>query len=487
MNLTFILNIISTSMVLLLPLLILTPPKPRRFSFEKPLGTLISYLLIIITFMMVPVSFRIFSVMVVFVGLFAWRLKLNIIQVTWLFFFVVIAGVVAEALIGIIIQILNLSHYYSNSLNTQIIMFIIVFAAVVFSLIIRKKVHRFIERASRSPKGIHITLPILLFSGALILTLYNLLMIGTGNTLELESWVFWSFFISLVLFVLLGAFIADRYYKKHAEVSMLREQVSQNFTAKSPFSSFETSVEYDLMTSDFGQVLIDQYDIKERIYEGQNSQVYILQDKDIGALATLKAMPRSEGVFSDLSALKSLDVPGIASLITWGKGEHYTYSIKPYFEGISLNDWVQKNGPFPETETFAIASKIKSILQNLHNQSPPVVFRDVKPSNILLQPNGEIILIDIETSRKIIRKNHSDTFIVGTRGYAPPEQFGFSQTGTYSDVYALGATAYFMATGETPDYEKIFASDQPFKGLSKNLSDFIRGCMHFDPALRQWN
>jgi hypothetical protein len=44
-----------------------------------------------------------------------------------------------------------------------------------------------------------------------------------------------------------------------------------------------------------------------------------------------------------------------------------------------------------------------------------------------------------------------------------------------------------MATGETPDYEKIFASDQPFKGLSKNLSDFIRGCMHFDPALRQWN
>jgi len=479
----FLLNFILLSS----SILILTPPKARRFSFEKPIGTLISYSLVITAFTIVPVSFRLFVVMFVFVGLFTWRLKLNVLQVTWLYFFIFMSGTVAEAVISIFLHIMNLTHYLSITYYNWIALIIMVSLSIVISLLIRSRVHGFIERASRSPKGFQITLPILMASGALVLTFYNILMIGNGKAFKVESWIFWSFFISFSLFVFLGAFFADRYYKRHAEVFMLREQMSQNFNVKSAFSAFEASVEYDLMTSDFGQILIDQYDIKERIYEGQNSQIYILKDKDNDALATLKAMPKSEGVFSDLASLKSLEVPGIAKLITWGKGERFTYSIKPYFEGTSLSEWVEKNGVFPESDVFLITDQIKSILHNLHNQSPPVVFRDVKPSNILLRPNGSVILIDIETSRKIKRKNHSDTIIVGTRGYAPPEQFGFSQTGIYSDIYALGATAYYMATGEAPDHETVFSSDQPFKGLSKKLCDFIRGCMHFDPVLRQWN
>ncbi len=487
MNTNFIFTFINSAILLTFSILILTPPKARRLSFEKPIGTALSYLLVILSFAFVPVSFRLFVVMFVFVGLFTWRLRLNVLQVTWLFFFIFMSGAVAEAVFSIFLHILNLTHYLSIVPYQWIAIIIAIFLSIIISLSIRTRVHGFIERASRSPKGFQITLPILMASGALVLTFYNILMIGSGQAFEAESWIFWSFFISFSLFVFLGAFFADRYYKRHAEVYMLREQVSQNFNVKSAFSAFEASVEYDLMTSDFGQILIDQYDIKERIYEGQNSQIYILKDKDNDALATLKAMPKSEGVFSDLASLKSLEVPGIAKLITWGKGERFTYSIKPYFEGTSLSEWVEKNGVFSESDIFLITDQIKSILRKLHNQSPPVVFRDVKPSNILLRPNGDLVLIDIETSRKIVRKNHSDTVIVGTRGYAPPEQFGFSQTGIYSDIYALGATAYFMATGETPDYETVFASDQPFKGLSKKLCDFIRGCMHFDPSLRQWN
>ncbi|MBE0450739.1 MAG: hypothetical protein IBX70_07825 [Clostridia bacterium] len=308
------------------------------------------------------------------------------------------SGAVAEAVFSIFLHILNLTHYLSIVPYQWIAIIFAIFLSIIISLSIRTRVHGFIERASRSPKGFQITLPILMASGALVLTFYNILMIGSGKAFEAESWIFWSFFISFSLFVFLGAFFADRYYKRHAEVFMLREQVSQNFNVKSAFSAFEASVEYDLMTSDFGQILIDQYDIKERIYEGQNSQIYILKDKDNDALATLKAMPKSEGVFS-------------------------------------------------ESDVFLITDQIKSILRKLHSQSPPIVFRDVKPSNILLKPNGDVVQIDIETSRKILRKNHSDTVIVGTRGYAPPEQFGFSQTGIYSDIYALGATAYFMATG----------------------------------------
>lgn len=487
MNTNFVINIISSTIFLTFSILILTPPKARRLYIEKPIGTVISYLLSILAFIIVPVSFRLFVVMFVFVGLFTWRLKLNVLQVTWLFFFIFMSGAVAEAVFSIFIHILNLTHYVGITPYNWIAHISLAFFSVVISLSIRTRVHGFVERASRSPKGFQITLPILMASGALVLTFYNILMIGNGKIFETESWIFWSFFISFSLFVFLGAFFADRYYKKHAEVFMLREQVSQNLNVKSAFSAFEASVEYDLMTSDFGQVLIVQYDIKERIYEGQNSQIYILKDKDSDALTTLKAMPNSEGVFSDLTSLKSLEVPGIAKLISWGRGERYTYSIKPYFDGISLSEWVEKNGVFSESDVFLITDQIKSILHKLHSQSPPVVFRDVKPSNILLRPNGDVVLIDIETSRKIVRKNHSDTVIVGTRGYAPPEQFGFSQTGIHSDIYALGATAYFMATGETPDYETVFASDQPFKGLSKKLCDFIRGCMHFDPALRQWN
>lgn len=475
-------TVIFTLLYLIPTIFLLTPPEARRLSFERPILTGLCYLGVVSAFLLVPISFRLFVVMFVFVGLFTWRLSLNAIQVIWLFFFVFIMSSLAEAAVAFGNIWLKIPNVQSAPFAISLMILII----LILSWAFQKPIHHLIESSRRSSKGLKITLPIIMVSGASILSLFNLLT-GTNNGIyNFQPWIYWTFSITFSLFVALGAYFADRYFKKQAEIIMLREQVSQSFSAKTAFSAFEASVEYDLMTSDFGQMLVDAYDIHERIYEGQNSQIYKLSHKDTKASHTLKAMPVSEGICSDLTPLKAIEVPGIANVLRHGKGERFTYSIKPYYEGISLSQWVHEKGALTEEEALKLTIQIKKILLRLHALTPPMVFRDVKPSNILIQPDGNVLLVDVETARKVRDESKSDTIIVGTRGYAPPEQYGFSQTGTYSDIYALGATAYFMTTGQAPSYDEVFASDQPFKGLSKAFSDYIRGCMMFDPALRRW-
>ena len=162
--------------------------------------------------------------------------------------------------------------------------------------------------------------------------------------------------------------------------------------------------------------------------------------------------------------------------------------VQTYIEARSLQDWIQSGRTFSEEELKVIAKELLNILDYLHNRTPPAIHRDIKPSNILLGDRsgnspGQIYLIDFGSVQTAVYGGTRT--IVGTYGYMPFEQFG-GQATPASDLYALGATLIYLATGHHPDNLpqqnlKIAFEDQV--NLSPNLIDWLKRTT--EPSLEQ--
>src|SRR5215469_2839316 len=128
------------------------------------------------------------------------------------------------------------------------------------------------------------------------------------------------------------------------------------------------------------------------------------------------------------------------------------YLVMDFIDGTTLEQHQQSrsNGPLPETEVLRWAEQIASVLGYLHSQRPPIIFRDLKPSNIMLTSAGQIKLIDFGIARVFAPGRTRDTQVLGTPGFAPPEQYGKAQTDARADVYSFGCTLYQLLTGYDP-------------------------------------
>src|SRR5437868_12207788 len=125
------------------------------------------------------------------------------------------------------------------------------------------------------------------------------------------------------------------------------------------------------------------------------------------------------------------------------------YLVMDFIEGRTLAEVFAKEGTIPgvngargvsEARARIWARQVCDVLTYLHNQNPPVIFRDIKPSNLIRRPDDQICLVDFGIARHVRKGAPSDTTVLGSPGYAPPEQYGQSQTDQRSDIYALGAT-----------------------------------------------
>ncbi len=144
--------------------------------------------------------------------------------------------------------------------------------------------------------------------------------------------------------------------------------------------------------------------------------------------------------------------------------EQRWYLVMDYIKGDTLKAELQKRGPLPEAEVIYWAHQLCDILEYLHKQNPPIIFRDLKPDNIMLTPEGQIKLIDFGIARNFQPGNTADTVAYGSGGFAPPEQYGQNQTDARSDVYSLGATLHFLLTGIDPSKNPF-----NFEALSKYI------------------
>ncbi|MCW3054359.1 MAG: Serine/threonine protein kinase [Chthonomonadales bacterium] len=164
------------------------------------------------------------------------------------------------------------------------------------------------------------------------------------------------------------------------------------------------------------------------------------------------------------------------------------YLVMEYIEGVTLEMRLKERGgrPLPVVQVVEWGLQIADVLSYLHNQNPPIIFRDLKPANVMVKPDNTIRLIDFGIARRFQQGAVHDTSLFGSVGYSPPEQFGRQQTDARSDIYAFGVTLHQMLTGIDP-------SIQPFKfvpvsninlSVPKLLSDLIQQCLSMEPEAR---
>jgi serine/threonine protein kinase len=129
-----------------------------------------------------------------------------------------------------------------------------------------------------------------------------------------------------------------------------------------------------------------------------------------------------------------------------------------FIKGETLADYFSnaQGGKLPLDEALQIGIQLCTVLDYLHNQQPAIIFRDLKPTNIMRMPDGHIYLIDFGIARHFKPGQAKDTAYYGSMGYAPPEQYGKAQTTPQSDIYSLGATLHQLLSGHDP-------SSSPFR------------------------
>ena len=160
----------------------------------------------------------------------------------------------------------------------------------------------------------------------------------------------------------------------------------------------------------------------------------------------LEAFRREAQILSDL---RHPNLPSVTDFFTEGGRPYLIMELIP---GESLEKRIERlhGQAVDESEALQYGIQICEVLHFLHTQSPPIIFRDVKPANIMLMPNGQIKLIDFGIARTYKEGKRRDTMSMGTAAYAPFEQFGKGQTDARSDVYSLAATLYHLLTGKPP-------------------------------------
>lgn len=244
---------------------------------------------------------------------------------------------------------------------------------------------------------------------------------------------------------------------------------------------------------EIGTVIEEKYKILNLIGQGGMSTVYLAMNERANKQWAIKEV-RREGVYNyevvkqglamELELLKKLHhpyLPGIADVI---ERQNSLLIVMDYIEGNTLDRILNAYGPQSMEDTIRWAKQLCEVLNYLHTRKPPVIYRDLKPSNIMLRPNGDICLIDFGTAREYKEKQVEDTTCLGTQGYAAPEQYaGHGQTDARTDIYCLGTTLYHLLTGHNPaepPYE-IKPVREWDSTLSQGLEAIVIKCTNKNP------
>lgn len=250
---------------------------------------------------------------------------------------------------------------------------------------------------------------------------------------------------------------------------------------------------------EIGSIIDGKYKILNKIGQGGMSVVYLAMNERANKQWAIKEVRKDgvkdydvvrQGLIAETDILKRLNHPHLPSIIDVIDRDDTFLIVMDYIEGKSLDHWLKKDGAQPQEKVVEWAKQICDVLGYLHSRKPPIIYRDLKPANVMLKPDGQIMIIDFGTAREFKETSIEDTSCLGTQRYAAPEQYGgHGQTDARTDIYTLGATMYHLLTGHNPSlppYE-MYPIRRWNPALSSGLEKIVLKCTQRNPNDRYQN
>ncbi len=238
-------------------------------------------------------------------------------------------------------------------------------------------------------------------------------------------------------------------------------------------------------------ILDGRYRLIRKIGHGGMGTVYLAENIKLGTHWAVKMVEKSntviDGIYREIEILKKLNHHSLPRIVDVIETEDAFYIVQDYIEGISLDELIKREGYVEESKVIQWGIEICEVLKYLHGIKPnPVIYRDMKPSNIILTPSGTLKLVDFGIAREYRELGGNDTVYIGTRGYAAPEQYGLGQTDERSDIYSLGITLIQLATGKWPasggfDGNRLLEAES---NISDELAAILKKCVQPEPNKR---
>lgn len=239
-----------------------------------------------------------------------------------------------------------------------------------------------------------------------------------------------------------------------------------------------------------GLIIGGKYKILTEIGKGGMSVVYLARDTHLNKQWAVKEIRKKgkgkedkvvvKSLLAEANMMKKLDHPALPRIVDIIENNVTIYVVMDYIEGLSLDKILAEYGAQPEELVIDWGKQICDALIYLHGQKPPIIYRDMKPANVMLKPEGNIKIIDFGIAREYKEQGLADTTLLGTKGYAPPEQYS-GQTDARSDIFALGMTMHHLLTGIDPRAGEAYAPVRMWNPeLSEGIELIINKCV--EPA-----
>ncbi len=247
-------------------------------------------------------------------------------------------------------------------------------------------------------------------------------------------------------------------------------------------------------------VLQDRYVITQKLGQGGMGAVYRAGDRRLSTVSwAIKEMSQSaisgplerqqarDAFRQEAEMLAGLSHPNLPRVTDHFEQDGKVYLVMEFVPGESLLSFLQREGlPQPQQRVFEWIRQLCDALEYLHTQDPPIIFRDLKPANIMLTPSGQIKLIDFGIARLFKPGQAKDTQAFGTVGYSAPEQYGRGQTDARSDIYSLGVLIHQLLTGydATATPFRLPPANQVNPNVSPGIAAALASATDSDPGRR---
>ena len=210
--------------------------------------------------------------------------------------------------------------------------------------------------------------------------------------------------------------------------------------------------------------LQENYRLIRLLHSSPKTKIWLVEENSSHRKCLLKIIERTGLLYSQIAGIKNATLPEIYYVEESGSA---TYVVEEYLQGMDLQEYIDLRSTLDEQTSCRLAIELCDCLQELHKWH--IIHRDVKPSNLFLTKSGKVKLIDFDAARLEKPGKFSDTYMIGTPGFAAPEQYGFHQTDERTDIYSLGLTL------------KLLLGYENYHGF---LSPVLAKCTEFDPNKR---